>query len=357
MSKNIPHSKDSALELFLKGEEALRAKHAAREESKKGILRVGSAGCMVTEDSCIGACPQTTLARFLGYQLPTEASQAYFDGGIDNESVWEVNLRAANLDLRMEEEIPVKYTLPCGTLITGRPDVVIGKEENGTFNPALMVELKACQATNSAAQKILLEKPDLKHLIQAATYSFMLDVPATLVYTGNVSGGITNFFTSRELGRRDVSFGKAEYKLGWDDGKLYYMKGNNRIDTIVTQQGILDYYSNIARMAREKNPALIYQAMVDIHDDLLPYNPRNYSDIPTMVDDSLPYEEWLEKLAFVCKQDKIIKLKTKNREKHYYIMHPDYEVEGHRYWKVDREITKFDTLEQARRYLYEGSGE
>ena len=54
MKTNIPHSQESAIEKFLTGEQALREKHAAREKDKLGILRVGTAGCMISEDSLSG---------------------------------------------------------------------------------------------------------------------------------------------------------------------------------------------------------------------------------------------------------------------------------------------------------------
>jgi hypothetical protein len=353
MKTNIPHSQESAIEKFLTGEQALREKHAAREKDKLGILRVGTAGCMISEDSCIGSCPQAALSRFLGYQLPSEASQPYFDGGLANEHVWETNVTAAGIPYKCEEDIPVVYELPDKTLITGRPDQVVGREEDGEFIPEIMFEHKATQAANSAASKLLVQKPDMKHVIQAATYSMFLGIPAILVYTSNISGGITNFFTKREAGVNEATFGKIEFKLGWEDGNLYYMKGSTRIDTIVTQQGILDFYSNIAKMAREGKPNLIYQDMKDIEGNLLPYNPRMYSDIPNLVDDELPFEEWKEKLANVTSKPYVIKYKTKRGYSPWYeVIQPDYEVEEHRYYRVDRFIEKFTTLADAREFVY-----
>ena len=84
MNKNIPYPSDSAIVQFLRGEGELKKRHAEREEVKKGILRVGSSGCVINSNEVVGADPHETLARFLGYQLPTTASQAYFDGGLDN---------------------------------------------------------------------------------------------------------------------------------------------------------------------------------------------------------------------------------------------------------------------------------
>ena len=101
IKKDIPHSEESAIEYFLQGEEKLKKNHKEREKSKIYTLRIGNAGCMLNDTECIGACPQTTLARYLGYQLPTEASQGYFDGGIDNESVWDTNIKAANQKFKL----------------------------------------------------------------------------------------------------------------------------------------------------------------------------------------------------------------------------------------------------------------
>lgn len=354
INKDIPHSKEYAIHHFLDGEAKLAELHKEREKEKLGHLRIGSAGCMISEEACIGKCPQTALARFVGYQLPTDSSTGFFQGGTANETTWETMITAAGLEFKCEEDIPIIHTFPDGTLLTGRPDMVLGKEV-GQFVPRLMIELKACQATNSAAEKILLEKPATDHLIQAATYSMFLGVPASLVYTGNVSGGIVNYFTRREAGQNDMSFGKIEFNLGWDNGNLYYMKGKHRIDTIVTQKGILDYFQNISRMAREGKPNLIYQDMVDIEGNMLPYNPRKYNDILNLVDVDLSMDEWTEKLAIVANQPYQIKYKTKRGHTPWYeVTHPDYVVEEHRYYRQDKMIKKFEMLKSARRFIYEG---
>ena len=349
LKTNIPASTESAITYFAVGEDKLDQQHNEREKSKLHTLRVGNAGCMTGPDTCIGACPQSTLARFLGHQLPTVGSEGYFQGGVANETIWEQMITAADLDFKCEEDIPVKHTLPSGTNITGRPDMVLGDYKGEEFIPRLVIELKACQAANSAAKKLLLEKPDDKHLIQAAAYSMFLEVPAVLVYTSNVSGGIPNYFTAREAGTKEVSFGKIEFQLGWEDGNLYYKKGNARYETIVTQQGILDFYSNIDRMAKEKNPGLIYQDMTDIHGDMLPYNPRDYSDINMLVSDDLSFDQWIEEVRQVCGQSYQIKLKKKK----YVVVEPGYEVESFKYVKSDKEIKTFETLAAARKFVKE----
>ena len=120
-------------------------RHQERERSKIHTLRIGNAGCMISDTACIGACPQTTLARYLGYQLPTEDSQSYFDGGIDNEGVWEANIRASGIDYRCEEDFPVIYESPDKLWkLSGRPDIVLGKveekfEKYTSFEPSSIV--------------------------------------------------------------------------------------------------------------------------------------------------------------------------------------------------------------------------
>ena len=134
------------------------------------------------------------------------------------------------------------------------------------------------------------------------------------------------------------------------------MKGSTRVDTIITQQGILDFYSNIAKMSREKRPNLIYTDMVDVEGDMLPYNPRNYNDILNLVDEDLGIHEWEDKLALVVNQPYLIKYKTKRGHAPWYeVIKPDYEVDSHRYYKVDRFIKKFDTLKAAREFIYGGN--
>jgi hypothetical protein len=97
-------------------------------------------------------------------------SQGYFDGGIANEMIWERNIEEAIKThplynaFRCEEDIPVVYDLDGKYKITGRPDLVVGREEDGVFTPKLGMELKACFATGSGAKKLFGLKPDTKHL-------------------------------------------------------------------------------------------------------------------------------------------------------------------------------------------------
>jgi len=353
LKKNIDPAEGDAIDVFLKGEEVLRAEHNAREISKIGDLRVGSAGCMVGESRAIGKCPQTALARALGHQLPTFGSQAYFDGGLANEEIWAKNAKASGVAFRCEEDIPVVHHLPSGTKITGRPDMVLGTEKGGEFTPEHMIELKACQATNSAGEKLLLNKPSADHVIQAATYSMFLGIPASLVYTSNVTGGIVNFFTKKAAGRADAPFGKIEFKLGWEDGQLYYMLGTERVNTEVTQDGILEYYHNIDQMARQKNHQLIYQDMTDLYGNVMPFNPRNYNDILNLVDEDLPFDQWVSRIEQVCKQPYLIKYRTKrNTPPWYEVIRPNYHVESYKHYKEDELIQSFESLDAARKFVY-----
>ena len=73
------------------------------------------------------------------------------------------------------------------------------------------------------------------------------------------------------------------------------------------------------------------------------------------MDSDLPIEEWKEKLAIVTQQPYQIKYKTKRGQTPWYeIIYPDYVVEEHRYYRQDKIIKKFNTINSARSFIYEG---
>ncbi len=358
MNKNIPYPSDSAIVQFLRGEGELKKRHAEREEVKKGILRVGSSGCVINSNEVVGADPHETLARFLGYQLPTTASQAYFDGGLDNESMWDVNIRASGADFLSEEEIPVKYQLEDGTLITGRPDLVVGHFDDAkVFTPKHIYELKSAQATKSAASKLLIGHADHKHVIQAATYAMFLNCPASVVYTVNVSGVIGNggrndFFAQRDAGRKTVPFGKAEYPVSWVDGTLFFKEQGEDLETAVTQEGILDFYRGIVQMAKTKDLSLLRGSRRDIFGDMIKYyDPNDYKTFNLCCDNTLPFDEWLKIVKFVCSQDKVIKFEKKGADKHFTVYKPDFFFDESRYYAEPQIVETFASLEAAREFL------
>jgi len=89
--------------------------------------------------------------------------------------------------------------------------------------------------------------------------------------------------------------------------------------------------------------------MTDIRGDMLPYNPRDYSDINMLVSDDLSFDQWIEEVRQVCGQSYQIKLKKKK----YVVVEPGYEVESFKYVKSDKEIKTFETLTAARKFVKE----
>lgn len=351
MNKDILHSIESPINLFLHGEQRKREDHAEYEKKRLGILRIGNAGCLLPDNTTIGADPRTTLARFIGHQLPVTAAQSYFDGGILNEAIWEGNVQASGTPYRCEEDFPVSYPLTDSVKISGRPDMVIGEDVAGEFVPTYGIELKSVQAINSAANKLLMLKPDSKHLIQAGAYAMFLDIPFTLVYTSNVSGGITKPYVKRMSKSTTVSEGKVEFPVGWEKGRLYYVNEDGcKQFTIVTQQGILDYYSLIAEMAQTKTLVRVLQTRKDILGERMKYDPNDYCDLDLLVDPNHKFEDWAKRVEIACDQPYLIKY----AKTHYEIAHTHWVRQGPSYKKQADIIDQFETLEEARTYIFGG---
>ena len=281
---------------------AQTAAHQAGESEKLGTLRGGSSGCIVGKET-IGKCTRKSLARYFGISEPKdESSQYFFDAGYANEETWLTKLKLSwDGVILCEEEIPINWVVPGTSVpVTGRPDTVLCDADS---KPILGLELKAILAINSAVGVAIEDKPKTDHVIQAAHYSWQLGIPFILVYTWNVRGQAP-YWAKKKFGVDTLQPGQREYHLGWEDGKLHYIKQNGtRIDTQITQQGIEDYYRLIADMAAKRQ---LYRRPADIDETgaRLPWNGCSYCPFKSACDDyeNDDFDMWLDAMRLISEE-------------------------------------------------------
>lgn len=161
-----------------------RQKHAEGEATKLGNLRAGDSGAMTKNGDVVGGCHRRAYLRsFDGVEVDPPSSDRFimFELGKANEVIWVDKLKRSWPGLiKQEEEIPIKWTTSSGVNVTGRPDTVLCKAD-GT--PVLGIEHKAICSIWTAREVSFELTPQMKHLLQAAHYSWKLKVPYRLVYS------------------------------------------------------------------------------------------------------------------------------------------------------------------------------
>lgn len=302
----IEFPQESVIEMTEQGQIALSLEHAAKEVDKLHTLRIGSAGCITEDGEFIGANPYMVLARFMGYSTKkTLGTYNIFDTGYANEYSWEANLKAANIPFLTEEEYPVNVAVGKYRL-TGRPDLVLGDNSSGVFVATQGVELKAMCSSNTV-RMFASEDPKTENLIQAATYSMHLGIPWTLAY----SAGFNHFGTKA---------GKIEFPLAWVDDTLYFQRpAGEVVKTIITKQGINDYYAAIIEAFETKDHSWFKRANIGYKGQEAQYW-DGYNEFLLAVDSELPWDEWIEACEIASQSDWIVQLdRKKGRRDKYYL--------------------------------------
>jgi hypothetical protein len=266
-------------ELFERGTAALVAAHAEQEKTKVGILRAGNTGLLLPDGRVAGKCARLTYLRYKGITVEEadHSRELMFAAGRSNEDSWLEVLRAADptLVIRREEEIPISWRTPSGVLVTGRPDIVIGREVNGNFTPEAGIELKQASSLWTVRDVGIMMKPKMLHLMQGAHYSWQLNIPFELWYTSRTDFAVMgwaqkNFPRPGEPGSERCEYNeKGEikkvlpfvqgYELEWTskDQLRYRPVGGNApwVYTVITKQSIISYFETVATMeASDKLP-------------------------------------------------------------------------------------------------------
>jgi hypothetical protein len=266
----------SIKDLFERGRAALVASGKETEAGKKGILRAGNTGIVALDGTIIGKCARLTYLRMKGITVEEHDAnrELMFDGGRSNEDSWIEVLKAANepgIIFLREEEIPISWTTSNGTLVTGRPDIVLVKEgvdANGSpvREPVKGIELKQVSSIWTARDVAFNLKPKMPHLLQAAHYSWQLKVPFELWYTSRTDFAIGSGWEQKQFpkdsaiidynpngGAKKVLPFMQGFELGWNDKQqlMYRPVGSGDSAwkyTLITIDGIRQYYELVSTM-------------------------------------------------------------------------------------------------------------
>jgi hypothetical protein len=310
------------------------------------------------EDGTTIGCPHEALARFMGYNTNKVLSQGYFDGGVANEYIWETNIKAAIASddvpynaFRCEEDIPISIELDGKYTITGRPDLVVGEQkEDGTFVPKMGYELKACQTTKSAAAKLYGLKPDPKHICQAALYSRALGCQWSIPYTVNV-GGDLGFFDKKTYGRSNLSLGKVEFPIRFNDKDVveYQDLEGNWVETVISWDGILNFYRLVIEMYEQKEVGATKMASVDAVGEEMPFDFNLYNDFTNMVPVNNGWAEFEKYCKLVNCTPRLIKYSRKK----YLVIETEIDtIDGRHYTAEGKNLGSFNALNEARDAMF-----
>lgn len=279
----------STLELFLAGHENLRTAHAAEEATKLGVLRAGNTGVLDHKGNPVGSCARKAYLRMVGVEVePVDATKSLmFDAGNGNEDLWVRVLEAAKEDglvLKREEELGLEWFLADGRKVSGRPDIVLGKQVASSgpsgsepgFVPERGIELKLVSSLWTARDVLFKGKPKTVHLMQAGHYAWRMGIPFEIWYTSRCNFAVTDYSESRFFARKNFpkqgdalseycSYNEqgdilgiepfiVGYRVEWNTkGQLMYTpiaEGADSVATFITQKGIEDYYALISSAER-----------------------------------------------------------------------------------------------------------
>lgn len=333
------------LDKLLEARAAHRAEHVEKEKTKLGVLRAGSTGIISETGETAGACPRTSLLRSKGIEVdpPTPDKYIMFELGYANEDVILKQLQETvgkmpGYGILKEEEVPISWKTNNGTLVTGRPDLVITK--NG--KPTIGIELKSVHSLWTAREVVFNRKPKLVNMAQAAHYMWKLGVPEyKLMYKSYSQLGqgmagndwiIKQFPRPGEPGSEFIDYtvsakheGKYTikhikqfeivYDLSFDkSGRLRYREeGHTKwIPTVISQKSIEDYFELVSKMEEtgEMGPR---PSAVDIHGDKENYTQCKYCPLNDICDSyqKKGYDKWMEQVLKFTGQSNKSKVSSK----------------------------------------------
>lgn len=257
-------------QLLQQGFEKAQGEHAELEKTKLGILRGGNSGLAEEIEGVVGItghCHRKTFLRLKGVSWDTidDDRHIMFEGGRYNEDVWLVLLsKSYPHKILCEEEVPISWQTSNGTLVTGRPDMVLC---DALGNPAEGLELKMASSMWTV-REVINGRPKQPHLIQAGHYSWRLGIPFQLWYTSYVDFAVTGWaqqhFPKQGMPGSEYCVYNDDgdiiktlpfqigFELSWDtDGILHFRPAGSKgrwQETIISKSRIERYYEIVSQM-------------------------------------------------------------------------------------------------------------
>jgi hypothetical protein len=255
----------------------------------------------------------------LGYEPgandPSDSKYLMFGAGYANEDQWLDNLKRSWVGtIKCEEEIPIVWTTSNGTTVTGRPDTVLCDTDS---NPQLLLEHKLVSAPFSAYNKVTKNRPDSKHVLQAAHYMMILNVAGKLVYTSRTNfmvgyGGVKSNWQRFAQYLNEAQFYVMPFILDYDISFV-----NDRIEltnnttgqnttTRFTGDGITQYYEMTSKIGTEVG---LGPRPVNMHPDgeidkKAPHKQCDYCPLAETCDRyEGDYSRWLDEAILECESE------------------------------------------------------
>ena len=333
--------------LVEEGLDKLLQRDIENESTKAGILRGGNTGIYIKETNQIfGKCARQTFARFKGITLEQidPSRKLMFMAGVGNEDLWIDMLKESYTGvIKAEEETPTSWKTAKGTLVTGRPDIVLCKEDS---TPVRGIELKLVCSVWTARDTLFEDTPKFEHLCQSAHYSWQLDVPFELWYTSRSdyhmnpilerlmpkdspyieyayytltpSTRAKSGYSKKRIDKQFLNDIKSTYKgmelngdrvvrdplkilpfmvgfvLTWaPNGHLVYtsVSTGNTVETIITKQRIKDFYELVDTMEETQTlPPLV--TGIKGNGEKLNYSPEMYSALAEINQQTSSFSSW-----------------------------------------------------------------
>lgn len=319
-----------------------RQEHMDKEQKKLGVLRAGSTGIINEEGDIAGACHRVSLLRSKGIEVdpPTWDKYIMFELGYANEDVilkqLKLVLEQQGMKVLQEEEVPIGWTTENGTLVTGRPDIVV---QDAAGKAVLGIELKSVHSVWTARDVVFNNKPKLPNLAQAAHYMWKLGLSEYKLFyksysqLGQGMAGndwiIKQFPRPGEPGSDFIEYSEPSeaqkakgkkatikhirqfeviYDLRFDrNGRLQFKREDIQgvwTNTIITQQGIAKYFDYVSRM-EETNTLGPLPAAVDAVGDKQNYTQCKYCPLQaTCKQSGQSVNKWLQEVRNVTDEIK-----------------------------------------------------
>ncbi len=299
--------------LLKAGHAALSAEHNSASADKAGHPRIGSAGIVTPEGEVYGTCHRKALARSLGIEAPQDLStDIMWKAGESNEWHWERILGRGYTEGKIlkHSDVPVRASIPGVPLdVLGHPDVILG---DVVGNPIMGLELKGIFGSSTAVSVELEGVPKNDNLIQAAAYSYFLQLPYALCYTSSAWVPV-HVFDQKKYGLKNILPFYRIFYMEWRDDVLHYRDERSDIwvKTIITPQGIQDYYRLIEEMKAKKvlGPRPITNYVHGGKDKWGPNGSCGLCEFKVacgFYDVTSDYDDWIDRITLLSKEKELL---------------------------------------------------
>jgi hypothetical protein len=313
---DVPKGHVNVLALLRKGQLKLYEDAQAKEASRINTIRGGSAGAII-DGQVYGECVRRAHLRYEGLDTPLdEEIELMTRQGEQNEEIFIKELKASGTRVLTQDDVGLQLDL-FGTKFIGSPDIALVLDDSD--RPSLGIENKNISGISKAMGTHYELKPDAKHMIQAATYSYRLGqllgiphLPYQLIYSSRVVWQA--FSLSKKASEAvqnnpidvEYKYGKLHsikpfhrvYYLDWtEDDRLKYTTHGYK-DWVVTNvtKSSLDYHADVVANKLKASGNLGPRPTTLHIDGSRGYSPCNYCPFQPVCDEHEDgsYEEWLD---------------------------------------------------------------